>query len=63
LHQLNVKHSTVGLTLLLLLFFLLPCRPRAVKLVAVLVALLTPQVVHDVMALLKACFTDERINR
>jgi hypothetical protein len=34
-----------------------------VKLVAVLAALLTPQVVHDGMALLKACFTDERINR
>jgi hypothetical protein len=34
-----------------------------VKLVAVLAALLTPQVVHGTMALLKACFTDERINR
>jgi hypothetical protein len=41
----------------------LRCRPRAVKLVAVLAALLTRQVVHDAMALLKACFTDERINR
>lgn len=39
------------------------CRPRAVKLVAVISALLTPQVIDDVMALVKACFTDERINR
>ncbi|KAF6252009.1 hypothetical protein COO60DRAFT_1644433 [Scenedesmus sp. NREL 46B-D3] len=37
-------------------------RPRAVKLVAVLAALLTPQVVHGVMALLRACCTDERIS-
>jgi hypothetical protein len=43
---------------------LLLCRrPRAVKLVAVIATLLTPQVINDVMALLQACFTDERINR
>jgi hypothetical protein len=45
-----------------LLLLLLP-RPRAVKLVAVVASLLTPQVIHDGVALLQACFTDERISR
>jgi hypothetical protein len=42
---------------------LLPNRPRAVKLVAVVASLLTPAVVHRLMALLQARFTDQRIDR
>lgn len=40
-----------------------PCRPRAVKLMAVLVALLTPDVVEDLLRLLRALLTDERLTR
>lgn len=38
-------------------------RPRAVKLMAALVALLTPQVVEGLMQLMKALLTDERLTR
>lgn len=40
-----------------------PCRPRAVKLMAVLVALLTPDVVDDLLRLMRALLTDERLTR
>lgn len=42
---------------------LLPARPRAVKLMAVLVALLTPEVLEGLLQLLKAALTDERLTR
>ena len=38
-------------------------RPRAVKLMAVLVALLTPGVVEDLVQLAKTVLTDERLTR
>lgn len=38
-------------------------RPRAVKLMAVLVALLTPQVVEGLLQLARTIFTDERLTR
>lgn len=49
--------------LCLVCFMPYPCRPRAVKLMAALVALLTPQVVEGLMQLMKALLTDERLTR
>jgi hypothetical protein len=48
---------------LLPLLLLLLHRPRAVKLMAVLVALLTPETLEGTMQLVRAVLTDERLTR